>query len=119
MALIRKEGNYQKERRILKRHLIVNEVSPELGLSSLVRIRWQKRKLILPKPINVFHYYQGLAYGLPIVNQNWNFLMNWVHLQEQRAFTLHQVFFFFPFMLYPFSCKGESYPHPIRAWQEI
>jgi len=63
-------------------YLGVNIVSPESCLCSLVRIRRQQGRLFIPNLVNVLDSNQRLTNGFAIVDENWYFLMNWVHLEE-------------------------------------
>ena len=100
-----------------KAYLLVYVVRPEPGLSSLVWVTRQKRRFIAPNLINILNYYQRLTNGLSIVDQNWDFLMNWVHLKKQRA-LLPQVLLSI-FILETLLCQGKSDPHTKHARPEI
>ena len=68
-----------------KAYLLVYVVRPEPGLSSLVWVTRQQRRFFVPNLINILNYYHRLTNGLSIVDQNWDFLMNGVHLKKQRV----------------------------------
>lgn len=46
----------------------------------------QKRCFLLPNFINVFKYYGWFTNGFSIMDQNWNFPVNWIHAHKQRTF---------------------------------
>ena len=75
--------------------LIVYVVRPELDLSSLVWVTRQHQRFIVPKLINILNYYHRLTNGLSIVDQNWDFFMNWIHLKKQRALVPRVLFSIF------------------------
>ena len=70
-------------------YLLINKISPELGMSSLVRIRGQQRRLVLPDLIYVLNNDEGLTHRFPVVDENWDLLMNGVRLQKLRALVKH------------------------------
>ena len=98
-------------------YLLVYVVRPEPGLSSLVWISRQQRRFMVPNLINILNYYHRLTNGLSVVDQNWDFLMNWVHLNKQRAFVPQVLLSFF--VLKALLCQGNSYPHTKDASPEI
>jgi hypothetical protein len=66
-------------------YLVVNKISPQPGLSSLVWIRGQQRRLVIPHLINILNSNKRLTDWFPIVNKNWDLLVNWVHLKKHRT----------------------------------
>ena len=100
-----------------KTYLLVYVVHPEPGLSSLVWVTRQKRRFIVPNLINILNYYQRLTNGLSIVDQNRDFLMNWVHLKQQRALVPQVLLSIF--ILEALLCQGNSDPHTKHARPEI
>ena len=100
-----------------KTYLLVYVVRPEPGLSSLVWVTRQQWRFILPNLINILNYYQRLTNGLSIVDQNRDFLMNWVHLKQQRALVPQVLLSIF--ILEALLCQGNSDPHTKHARPEI
>ena len=100
-----------------KTYLLVYIVRPEPGLSSLVRVTWQQWRFILPNLIDILHNHERLTNGFSVVDQDRDFLVNWVHLKKQRAFV--------PQVLLPIFihetllCQGNSDPHSKMASPEI
>lgn len=66
-------------------YLVVNIGSPESGYSAVVRFRredgWSGGKSL----VDVLNNHEGLAYGVVMVDENWDFLVNWVGFEEELA----------------------------------
>ena len=79
-APMKTEKKEKQEKKLYKRYLLINKISPEPGLSSLVRIRGQQWRLIIPDLVYVLNNDEGLTHRLPVVDENWDLLLNGVHL---------------------------------------
>ena len=61
-------------------YLLVNIVSPESSLSFQVRIRGQQWRLVIPGLIYVLNNDKRLTHWFPVVDKNWDLLVNGIHL---------------------------------------
>ena len=63
-----------------KMYLCINKINPKLGLISLVRIRGQQWRLVIPDLIYVLNNDKRLTHWFPIVDKNCDLLVNGIHL---------------------------------------
>jgi len=97
---------------------VINKISPEPGLSSLVGISGQKWSPISPSLINILNNNERFRDWLAIVDKNRNFLVNRVHLQKQCTLGVHQILF--PVLkLNPFLCQCDLHSYTEHAQIEI
>ena len=66
---------------------LINETSPEPGTSSRVRIRGHQRRPIIPDLVYVLNNDEGLTHRFPVMDENWDLLVNGVYLQKQLDFV--------------------------------
>ena len=98
-------------------YLLINKIRPELGMSSLVRIRGQQWRLVLPDLIYVLNNDEGLTHRFPVVDENWDLLMNGVRLQKLRALVKHVLLLVL--ILDTLLGQGNPDPHSKHAGPEI
>jgi hypothetical protein len=96
-------------------YLLINKISPEPGVSSLARIRWQQRRLVVPDLVYVLNDDEGLTDRLPVVDENRDLLMNRVHLEKQLALVLQVLLLVL--VLNPLLSQSDPHPHPEHAGQ--
>lgn len=98
-------------------NLFVNIVSPKPRLGSLIWVRGEQGRCVMPNLINVLEKEEGFRNGFSIVNQNRDHLVKWVHLKKQRAFVCQVLL---PGLIFdPFLSQSDPHSHPIRAWPKI
>lgn len=73
-------------------YLFVNVINPEPSLSSVIWVRGHDWSLVLPDLIYVLHNNCRFTYGFAIMDENWDLLVNWVHLKKQRALVSEILF---------------------------
>jgi hypothetical protein len=76
----------------LDTYLLVSKIRPKPGLSSLLRMRRQQTRLVIPHLINILNSNKRLTDWFPIVKENWDLLVNWVHLKKQRTLVPQVLF---------------------------
>jgi len=103
--------------RTKKTYLFVNKICPEPRLSSLVRIRRQQRSLILPHLINILNNNKWFTNRFPIMDKNWDFLVNGIHLKKQITFVPQILFTVL--ILYTLFSQCYSHSHTKWTWPEI
>lgn len=97
-----------------KSYLVVNIGSPEAGNSAFIRVRREDGGSGRPSLVDVLNDDEGLAYGLLIVDENWDFLVNWVGLEEEL--TLGSQFLLMELVVYGLDVKGDPSSHHKWAW---
>jgi len=98
-------------------YLFVNKICPEPWLNSLVRIRRQQRSLVLPRLINILNNDKWLTNRFPIMNKNWDFLVNRIHLKKLSTFVPQILFTVLVF--YSLFSQFYSHSHTKRTCLEI
>jgi hypothetical protein len=94
-------------------YLLIDEISPEPGLSSLVRIRWQQRRPVPPDLVYVLNDDEGLADRFPVVDENRDLLVNRVHLEKQVALVAQVLLLVL--VLDSLLSQRDPHPHPKHA----
>lgn len=102
---------------VVSTNLLVDVVSPEPGIGSLVGVRGQQRRLVIPNLVNVLNDGEGLGDGFSVVNQNGDLLVDRVGPQQQRAFVAQVLLS--AFVVDSLLCEGYSHPHSEWAPPEI
>jgi hypothetical protein len=97
-------------------YLLINEISPEPGLSSLVRIRWQQRTPVVPDLVNVLNDDEGFTDRFTVVDENRDLLVNRVHLETQLALVPQVLLLVL--VLDPLLSQRDPHPHPKEAGPE-
>lgn len=70
-------------------HLFVDEIGPEFGGGSEIRIGRQQWRFMVPDMINVLDDDEGFADRLAVVDEDGDLLVNRVHLEESGGFVGH------------------------------
>jgi len=109
----------EKENKLQRRacYLLINKISPEPGVRSLVRIRWQQRRLVVPDLVYVLNDDEGLTYLFPVVDENRDLLVNRVHLVKQIGLVPQVLLLVL--VLNPLLSQSDPDPHPKHAGQGI
>jgi hypothetical protein len=94
-------------------YLIIKIGSPKSYDSTIIRIRREDGGTRGPYLINVLNNDQGLTNGLVSMDQDWDFLMNRVGLEEKL--TLRPKYLFKKLIVNRFDIKGNLSPHHIWA----
>ena len=103
---------------MIKLYLLIDELSPEPSHGFLIRILWQNG-IAFPSFLNVLKYNKWLRDWFPVVEEDRNFLMNWIVFQKQRALFSFDFLFFYIVISNTFQLQSKLNPAAKRALPKL